>query len=262
MRVGSTGTVGRPGTTDGCVATRRRQLESVSPRRRRARRLASSAVVSGRFMAAVSRRGDDVGGPASWCGGDPEASEGHRRCTSRDAHRREKVETPSGTLRSTETDRAACRPPPPARCRGGCTDGHRSVRLPVDQPGAALHPGGPLCGACMPVAVRAFVACALSCPWVAAADVAGPMAGPVAPDPWKITGRLGAYIANVGTTNADTSRDTTIATTSESTSYLFTYEGQVNWKSRHDSIDNLLKARYGRIRTDGQGWQENNDEVR
>ncbi|MBA3698364.1 MAG: DUF3078 domain-containing protein [Planctomycetes bacterium] len=79
---------------------------------------------------------------------------------------------------------------------------------------------------------------------------------------WTSSGRLGAYVANVATTNADTSRDTTIATTAESTSYLFTYEGQANWKSDKDSIDNLLKARYGRIRTNNQAWQENNDEIR
>ena len=87
--------------------------------------------------------------------------------------------------------------------------------------------------------------------------------GAVAPaSNWTFTGRLGAYIANVSTSNADTSRDTTIATASRSTSYLFTYEGQANWKLDKDSVDNLLKARYGRIRTQGQNWQENNDEVR
>lgn len=79
---------------------------------------------------------------------------------------------------------------------------------------------------------------------------------------WSFTGRLGAYLANVGTTNAETSRDTTIATTSDSTSYLLTYEGQANWRSAKDSVDNLLKARYGRIRTEGQDWSENNDEIR
>lgn len=83
-----------------------------------------------------------------------------------------------------------------------------------------------------------------------------------APSNWTIIGRVGAYVANVSTSNADTSRDTTIATTAESTSYLFTYEGQANWKADKDSIDNLLKARYGRIRTDNQAWQENNDEIR
>lgn len=79
---------------------------------------------------------------------------------------------------------------------------------------------------------------------------------------WTFTGRLGAYLANVGTANAETSRDTTIATTSDSTSYLLTYEGQANWRSDKDSVDNLLKARYGRIRTEGQEWSENNDEIR
>jgi hypothetical protein len=100
----------------------------------------------------------------------------------------------------------------------------------------------------------------------AAAPVQPPLAGVAgrapAPSLWDISGRLGAYIANVSTSNSETSRDTTIATTAESTSYLFTYEGQANWRSDKDSVDNLLKARYGRIRTDNQDWQENNDEIR
>jgi hypothetical protein len=79
---------------------------------------------------------------------------------------------------------------------------------------------------------------------------------------WITTARLGAYLANVGTANADTSRDTTIATTDDSTSFLLTFEGQANWRSAKDSVDNLLKARYGRIRTEGQEWSENNDEIR
>jgi len=96
----------------------------------------------------------------------------------------------------------------------------------------------------------------------AAAVAAAQAAADRAANAWSFTGRFGAYIANVATNHADTSRDTTIATTTESTSYLFIYEGQANWRSDHDSVDNLLKARYGRIRTDGHAWQENNDEVR
>jgi hypothetical protein len=79
---------------------------------------------------------------------------------------------------------------------------------------------------------------------------------------WTFTGRFGAFLANVSNNNAETSRDTTIATSTTSTSFLFSYEGQANWRLDKDSVDNLLKARYGRIRTEGQDWQENNDEVR
>lgn len=119
-----------------------------------------------------------------------------------------------------------------------------------------------------PLAPLLLVSIALSAEDVgpAAVPVKPPLAGAAGRAPavstWDISGRLGAYIANVSTSNATTSRDTTIATTAESTSYLFTYEGQANWKSDKDSIDNLLKARYGRIRTDSQDWQENNDEIR
>lgn len=126
----------------------------------------------------------------------------------------------------------------------------------------------------MAIHLRALVPMVLACSAAFPVDqvvpVAPPAPAPVVPaavrkpaiSVWTIGGRLGAYAANVATTNADTSRDTTIATTAESTSYLFTYEGRVNWKSDKDSVDNLLKARYGRIRTDNQAWQENNDEMR
>lgn len=101
-------------------------------------------------------------------------------------------------------------------------------------------------------------------PAAAAVPGAPVVPGKVPPPPtnWTITGRLGAFISNVATSNAETSRDTTIATSTESTSYLFTYEGQANWKDGKDSVDNLLKARYGRIRTQGEDWLENNDEIR
>jgi len=82
------------------------------------------------------------------------------------------------------------------------------------------------------------------------------------PSHWKLTGRFGAFFSNVNTTNADTSLDPTISGTSTSTSFLATYDGQANWKEDKNSIDNLLKARYGRIRTQGQDWTENNDELR
>lgn len=79
---------------------------------------------------------------------------------------------------------------------------------------------------------------------------------------WELKGRFGAFFNNVNTTNHETSRDPTISGTSSSTSYLGTYDGQFNWKSGKDSVDNLVKARYGRIRTEGSDWDENNDEFR
>ena len=117
------------------------------------------------------------------------------------------------------------------------------------------------CVALLAVFSAAFAADGAN-PTPAPALVPGAVVQAPAISPWTIAGRLGAYAANVSTNNAETSRDTTIATTAESTSYLFTYEGRANWKSDLDSIDNLLKARYGRIRTDHQAWQENNDEIR
>jgi hypothetical protein len=87
-------------------------------------------------------------------------------------------------------------------------------------------------------------------------------AQPLSVGDWTFTGRLGAHLSTVASSNAGTSRDPTIATAAESTSYLFTYEGQANWRKGRDALDNLLKARYGRIRTEDDAWLENNDEIR
>jgi Protein of unknown function (DUF3078) len=82
------------------------------------------------------------------------------------------------------------------------------------------------------------------------------------PSDWTHKGRVGIFFSNASATNEETSRDATISGTSDSISYLGTFEGQSNWKVDKDSVDNLLKLRYGRVRTEGQDWQENNDEAR
>jgi Protein of unknown function (DUF3078) len=82
------------------------------------------------------------------------------------------------------------------------------------------------------------------------------------PSDWTHTGRLGLFFTNVSSSNEETSRDATIQGTSNSISYMGSFDGQSNWKSGKNSVDNLLKLRYGRIRTEGQDWKENNDEMR
>lgn len=80
--------------------------------------------------------------------------------------------------------------------------------------------------------------------------------------PWTWKGRLGGFVGNVATENADTSRDPTISGTKSSTSWLTTLDASLAWTVDSDSADNSLKARYGRIRVEGGSWVENNDEIR
>lgn len=82
------------------------------------------------------------------------------------------------------------------------------------------------------------------------------------PSPWVWKGRLGGFMGNVASKNADNSHDPTINGTTSSTSWLTSLEAGLGWKSDRDSVDNALKARYGRIRVQGGGWDENNDEIR
>jgi hypothetical protein len=84
----------------------------------------------------------------------------------------------------------------------------------------------------------------------------------VVPSNWQWQGRLGGFLGNVTTGNADTSRDPTISGTQTSTSWLATVEAGLGWKEGPDSLDHALKARYGRIRVQGGDWSENNDEIR
>ncbi len=99
------------------------------------------------------------------------------------------------------------------------------------------------------------------------ANVPPPAPVPVAkaeelPSNWTLKGRLGAFLNNTSTSNADTSHDATISGTNSSTSYLLTLESALNWKSGADSVDNAVKARYGEIRQHNSDWLENNDEIR
>lgn len=93
-------------------------------------------------------------------------------------------------------------------------------------------------------------------------------AAPVVPKPaelpsnWTFKGRLGAFLNNTSSDNAETSHDATINGTTSSTAYLLTLETALNWKSDADSVDNLLKARYGKVKQHGSNWIENNDEIR
>jgi hypothetical protein len=81
-------------------------------------------------------------------------------------------------------------------------------------------------------------------------------------DQWAWKGRFGAFLNSTATSNAATSRDTTINGTTSSTAYLLTLDTTLGWKQDTASVDNALKARYGEVRQRHADWVENNDEIR
>jgi hypothetical protein len=85
---------------------------------------------------------------------------------------------------------------------------------------------------------------------------------PPRPSPWSSTGKASAQLINVSTGNADTSLDPTIRSTTTSTTYVVSFEGSLMWRVEPHSIEQLLKARWGRSNSDHQGFSENTDELR
>lgn len=99
---------------------------------------------------------------------------------------------------------------------------------------------------------------------LAAEDQAPPAPQP-APAPasnWKNEGRIGVFFNNTATHNADESHDPTIGGASNSTAVLGTVDAKAAWVAGRNSVDHIVKARYGRLRADDDGWTENEDEAR
>ena len=96
----------------------------------------------------------------------------------------------------------------------------------------------------------------------APAPVPNPVAPAPAPSNWKLEGRLGAFFNNTTTNNADVSRDPTIGGASRSTALLGTLDYKALWAEGDNSMDHIVKGRYGRVRTNDQDWTENEDEAR
>jgi hypothetical protein len=78
---------------------------------------------------------------------------------------------------------------------------------------------------------------------------------------WTHAGRLGAFYANVSTTDNTASRDASVAGAHASTSYLLTGDLLLLYRQSALSFDQTVRLRYGKIRTEGQPWIENNDEI-
>lgn len=100
-------------------------------------------------------------------------------------------------------------------------------------------------------------ACLLIIAALAAAADAAPEDGP-----WTWKSRLGAFLQNVSSHNAETSRDPAIAGASDSMSWTVSGEASLVWKSSPGRFEQRLQADYGQIRSDPDNeWAENTDSI-
>lgn len=92
---------------------------------------------------------------------------------------------------------------------------------------------------------------------LAAADAAAP--APVSP--WSYDLKLGVFVQNLASHNADTSRDPAINGANDNFSYKASADGKAVWEVDKDRVEQRLLAEYGRVRTRDAAWQENADRI-
>lgn len=74
--------------------------------------------------------------------------------------------------------------------------------------------------------------------------------------------RLGAFLQNVASRNAETSRDPAISGTQDSLSYQVSGEGTLVWQEAKDRLEQKLIADYGQLKATDEGtWQESADRL-
>jgi len=81
------------------------------------------------------------------------------------------------------------------------------------------------------------------------------------PSPWSHKLKIGAFVQNVATHDAETSRDPTIAGSESSFSYQFAFDGKLTWKVDPSEFSNELKLRFGKTKQDGEPWVESKDQI-
>jgi hypothetical protein len=100
----------------------------------------------------------------------------------------------------------------------------------------------------------------LSVSLLAAALAAADAAPAPSPLSWDL--RLGAFLQNVASRNAETSRDPSISGTQDSVSYQVSGEGTLVWQEARDRLEQRLIADYGQLKATDEGtWQESADRL-
>ncbi|TVR13019.1 MAG: DUF481 domain-containing protein [Planctomycetota bacterium] len=81
-------------------------------------------------------------------------------------------------------------------------------------------------------------------------------------NPWSYNLRLGAFLNQVATRRAGSSRDSTIASTTEAISYRLSLTGDLTWEEGPNELRQELRLRYGRSKEADRSWITNRDEIR
>jgi hypothetical protein len=77
---------------------------------------------------------------------------------------------------------------------------------------------------------------------------------------WKL--RLGAFLQSIASEGASESRDPTIASSADTTSYTLNGEFRPVWEGGDHRLEQRLDAEYGQVRgDDDRGWIENSDRL-
>lgn len=93
-------------------------------------------------------------------------------------------------------------------------------------------------------------------------DPANADAGAEVVSPWSHSLTLGAFLNQTAERNADSSRDSSIAGSSDSVSYRLSLNGSLTWAEGDDEVNQKLRLRYGRVKEDESPWRTNSDEIR
>ncbi len=91
------------------------------------------------------------------------------------------------------------------------------------------------------------------------AEEAAPTTPTPTPSPWTHKLDLGAYLSSFTTGNSDTSRDSTIAGSNDSITYVMKANGMLNWTEDKHSVKQTLAAEFGQQKTEDASWVENID---
>ena len=86
--------------------------------------------------------------------------------------------------------------------------------------------------------------------------VAGP---PPKPEGWSYSGKVGAWFSSTSSSNADTSLDPAISTTTDAINYRLGGDINALWKRGINEVEQNFIAAYGRQKQAGQDWTTSTD---
>jgi hypothetical protein len=78
---------------------------------------------------------------------------------------------------------------------------------------------------------------------------------------WAREVKVGAFVTAVAGYRSESSKDASISSTHDSVAYQASGDGKVSWTEGRNNVEHRLVTRFGRIRTDGGGWQDSVDEI-